>query len=130
MNAQTDIAINRAAAYRLIGLQLVLTVLISSLLLAFINHAQAYSALLGGLAYILPNAFFIRYAFMSAGKETPRHVLRQFYIGEAGKLVLTGLFFAACFIWVRPLHVMTLFMTYVAMIFFQIAGLAAAGARS
>jgi ATP synthase protein I len=129
LNAQTDISINKAAAYRLIGLQLVLTVLISSLLLVFISYAQAYSAFLGGMAYILPNAYFVRYAFMNAGREPPRLVLRQFYIGEAGKLVLTGLIFAACFLWVEPLHVMTLFMIYIAMIIIQMAGFVLMSAR-
>ncbi len=124
MNAQTEITTNRAAAYRLAGIQLALTFVIASLLLAFNGFEPAFSALLGGVAYILPNAWFICFAFGDSGQATPRMVLRRFYLGEAGKLILTGLIFAACFVWIKPLHVIALFATFMVMIVVNLAGTA------
>jgi len=129
LNAQTDITTNKAAAYRLVWSQLVLTIVIASLLFAYIGSESAYSALLGGLAYILPNVWFVRLAFRDSGRSTPQLILSRFYLGETGKLVLTGIVFALCFLLVKPLHVGALFLTYIMMIIVNLAGLALISAK-
>ena len=120
---QTDISANKTAAYKLVGIQFVITILIALLIFIFFTTVAAYSVLLGGLAYILPNAYFIRFAFRESGQQTPHTILRWFYLGEAGKLVLTGVIFALCFALVKPLNVIAIFVTYILMIIVNLAGL-------
>ena len=50
-------------------------------------------------------------------------ILRWLYIGEAGKLVLTGVIFAICFTLVKPINVIALFIMYIFLIFVNLAGM-------
>lgn len=120
---QTDLSANKTAAYKLVGIQFVITILIALPIFILFTTVAAYSVLLGGLAYILPNAYFVRFAFRGSGQQTPHAILRWFYIGEAGKLVLTGVIFAVCFALVKPLNVIAIFVTYILMIIVNLAGL-------
>ena len=83
----------------------------------------ALSALIGGLIYILPNAYFVRFAFRESGRQTAGNILRWFYVGEAGKLVLAGVLFALSFALVKSLHAVVLFTVFIVMIFVNLAGL-------
>ena len=120
---QTDISANKTAAYKLVGIQFVITILVALLIIIFFSTVTAYSVLLGGLAYILPNAYFIRFVFRGSGQQAPHTILRWFYLGEAGKLVLTGVIFAICFALIKPLNVIAIFVTYILMIIINLVGL-------
>jgi len=124
VSEQIDITTNKVAAYKLLGIQLVSSVAIALLLLIFLDKETAYSAILGGLAYILPNAYFVRYAFRGSEEQSPHRIVYWFYVGEAGKLVLTGVIFVICFTAVKPLDVIALFVMYILMIVINVAGLA------
>jgi ATP synthase protein I len=106
-----------------VGIQFVITILVALLIFTLFTTVAAYSVLLGGFAYILPNAYFIRSAFRGSEQQTPHMILRWLYIGEAGKLVLTGVIFAICFALVKPINVIALFVMYILMIFVNLAGL-------
>ena len=123
MNEDTNIKTNRITAYKLLGIELIISLFLAFLLQIFYGGVPAYSALLGGLAYILPNAYFVRYAFKESGQETPDTIVYKFYAGEAGKFILTGVIFAICFATVRPLNVILLFVTYILMLIVNQAGL-------
>lgn len=117
------ITINKTAAYKLLGIQLVISVVAALLLLLYSGVASAWSALMGGLIFILPNAYFTRSAFRGNKQESPGFIVRWFFIGEAGKLVLTAVMFVLCFVLVKSLQVMVLFTMYIAMIIINLAGL-------
>lgn len=51
-----------------------------------------YSSALGGLAAFLPNLYFAL-RISGAAKGDPKKIVRSFYVGESGKLVLTALLF-------------------------------------
>lgn len=122
MRTHTTITINKSAAYKLLGIQLLTAVVITLLLLVFSGAETALSAFLGGLAYILPNAYFVRFAFRESGQQNPRKILYWFYVGEGGKLVLSGVIFALSFALVKSLHVIILFAVFIMMIFVNLAG--------
>jgi len=124
VSEQIDITINKVAAYKIVGIQLILTVILTAILSVYISQESAYSALLGGFIFILPNAYFVRCAFRGKGQQSPDSVLRWFYMGEAGKLILTGVLFAACFVLVKPLNVPALFGVYILMMIINLVGLA------
>jgi ATP synthase protein I len=56
----------------------------------------ALSAVLGGVAAFIPNLYFALRVQQSAGQEA-RKILRSFYIGESGKLLLTAAVFFLIF---------------------------------
>ncbi len=124
MSEQIDITINKIAAYKFVGIQLILTVTLTAVLSVYVSQESANSALLGGFIFIFPNAYFIRCAFRGNGQQSPDSVLRWFYMGEAGKLILTGVLFAMCFVLVKPLNIPVLFGTYIFMMIVNLIGLA------
>lgn len=85
----------------------------------WIGNEVVYSALLGGLLYILPNGYFTYYAFRWAGSHFAYGIVRSFYWGEAGKLALAAVGFALVFRFVAPLHIGALFSVFGLMIALQ-----------
>jgi len=60
------------------------------------SSISAKSALYGGLAALLPNWYFARKINKHKGEEA-RKIVRSFYAGESGKLLLTAMLFALIF---------------------------------
>ncbi len=108
---------NRLAVVKtLLVCQLVCCVIMSVVALAF-DRQTAYSILLGGLICVIPNSYFAYRAFQFQGARAARQIVRSFYRGEAGKLLLTALLFAAVFKWVAPLNALALFGGYCGVLF-------------
>jgi len=83
------------------------------------NAVVAYSALLGGLIQIIPQAWFARQAFRYAGARRVQSIVSAMYWGETGKVVLSAVLFTATFLLVSPLNVGALFSSFVVMILVQ-----------
>ncbi len=97
-------------------------------LLAFLWRAEtALSIALGGLAYLLPHAWFAWQATRYRGARQARKALAAFYRGEAGKYIMTGAIFATVFATVETLDLFALFGAYIGMTALGIALLAFAG---
>jgi F0F1-type ATP synthase assembly protein I len=62
----------------------------------------AYSSLFGSLAVYVPGLIFTVLVMRKLGSDSAAF-LRTAALAEFGKLVLTGLFCAVVFIWVKPL---------------------------
>ena len=93
-------------------------------LLALVGPVAAYSAALGGLACLLPNLLFARFAFRYSASESVGLVMRWFYIGEGVKIIVTVLIFALSIIWVKELNFAAMFITYMVALMLNIHGLA------
>lgn len=113
MSGNKDITINRTAAFKLVYVQLIFTVLLALLSYVYSGLVMAYSVLLGGVVYIVPNIYFVRSAFKSEKVETPQSILSRFYVAEAQKFLLTIVMFAICFALIKPLHAVAFFAAYV-----------------
>lgn len=57
---------------------------------------KALSPALGGMAAFIPNLYFALRMYRSAGQEA-RKIVRSFYAGESGKLLLTAALFFMIF---------------------------------
>ncbi|OEC38013.1 F0F1 ATP synthase subunit I [Pseudomonas sp. 1D4] len=68
-----------------------------------------YSGLCGGLIAWLPNLYFAHKAFRYSGARAAQAIVRSFYAGEMGKLILTAVLFALTFAGVKPLEAPALF---------------------
>jgi ATP synthase protein I len=90
--------LNKHGITRFWMLQLSLVVLLSVFFAVACNAQSAYSALLGGLVCIIPNAFFAVKLFKYQGARAAKQIVNSFYKGEALKIVLSIFLFTVVFI--------------------------------
>jgi len=74
---------------------------------------QAYSAMLGGLLYLLPNLYFTWRALSGQETDSAHRVVMRMYASEIGKMMLAVALFSATFMLVQPLSPFPLFGTFI-----------------
>ncbi len=74
---------------KLVAFQLLLVLMVALISTVFFSAKSGYSALAGGITFLLPNFIFVYMTFAHAGARQTKLVLRGFYAGEAIKLFLT-----------------------------------------
>jgi len=107
----------------LLGLQTT-CLLTAALLLGIWRELAAWSLLLGGLAYLVPQAWFTLQASRYGGAKRAAQSVGAFYRGETGKYILTAAIFAAVFATVQPVNVPAVFGGYIGMMVLGVALLA------
>lgn len=101
-------------AVRVLLAQLGLSMVLAAVFWGMNGYTSGYSALLGGLTCVIPNAF-LALRLAAPRRDLRRGALvRAAYIGELGKLALTVLMFGAVFTQVKPLAAGPLFAGFVA----------------
>ncbi len=98
---------------RIIGLQVVVTVLIAVSLLGFKGVSAAVSALLGGSIGFLPSLVYAKTMLIVKGNE-PRDLLKAHLRAEAYKLLATVVLFFAVFAVFRDVSALILILTFAA----------------
>ena len=83
---------------------------------SFESRLAGYSALLGGLIYVIPNAYFVHRMFRVEGARQVSLMVGNMFRAESIKLALTAVFFAAVFILMEPVHVPALLFTFAVMV--------------
>ena len=94
--------------------QAAVTVVVGLLLGLWIDAVAGTSALLGGLAAIVPNAFLAARLIGSRCGNDASELLRSAWVGAFGKLVLTVLLFGVIFATVRPISGPAVFAGFIA----------------
>lgn len=84
-------------ARKLCRVQLVVLLATATFVLLISGINAATSMILGGLINILPNEVFARILFKENGAQAAKNIARNFYRGEAVKLLLTICLFALVF---------------------------------
>ncbi|GAA0795685.1 ATP synthase subunit I [Marinobacterium sediminicola] len=97
---------------RILLVQAVLILLVSTACLLK-GTVEAYSALIGGMLYLLPNLYFTWRALGNRHANSARTVLVSMYASEIGKMMLAVALFSAAFLMVRPLSPFSLFGTFI-----------------
>ncbi|MEX0603394.1 MAG: ATP synthase subunit I [Marinobacter sp.] len=87
-----------------------------SVLWNFESRLAGYSALLGGLIHVIPNAYFAHRMFRFQGARNMRLMVGDLFRAESVKLALTAVFFAAVFILIEPVHAPALLFTFAVMV--------------
>ncbi len=123
MEKLADNTKNKLAAYKVLVVIALITAAIALILLMGIGRVAAYSAALGGVACLLPNLLFTRFAFRYSAAESVGLAMRWFYIGEALKIVVTALIFALSLMWVKELNFAAMIITYIVALMLNIHGL-------
>lgn len=103
----------RLEAFRVLQLQLVVSLVLTLAAALLSGGVSAYSTALGGCIAWLPNAWFVRKAFMYQGARSVTAIVQSFWAGLAGKMILTAALFALAFVVVQPLSVAGLFAGFV-----------------
>jgi len=93
--------------------QLGLSVVLAMLFWGTNGSVSGYSALLGGLTCVIPNAFLALRLAVPRRDGGAGALVNAAYIGELGKLSLTVLMFVMVFTLVKPLAAMPLFVGFI-----------------
>jgi ATP synthase protein I len=88
-------------ARRLLAMQAGMTLALASALGIFGGVVWALSAMLGGGICVLPNALFAQVIFSEARASASQQIMRRFYRGEALKITVSMILFAATFRYVK-----------------------------
>lgn len=107
-------ASSNALVLRVLLAQAGLTALLAAIFLSIDGPVSGYSALLGGLTAVVPNAFLALRLTVPRRNPGAAALVRAAYLGELGKVALTVLMFGAIFIGVKPLAAGALFTGFVA----------------
>ena len=79
----------------------------------FWNQGVAIAAFLGGMIVVLPNCYFAFRAYRYRGARAAQLIVRSFYAGAAGKMLLTAGMFTLVFVNLRPLNAPAVFIAFV-----------------
>lgn len=107
--------VNRTLAVRLLKWQLIVAVGLILVTLP-LGWQQSLAVGLGAGIALVANAFFVLRAFSRTGGN-PQEIVQDFYRGEAGKLILTILLFAAVFVSYKAVQVPWLFTGFILELF-------------
>ncbi|MBS7598623.1 F0F1 ATP synthase subunit I [Pseudomonas sp. RC2C2] len=100
---------HRWAVFPVLLAQCVVFLLATLALWQWHGAVSGYSALCGGLIAWLPNVYFAWKAFRYTGARAAQAIVKSFYAGEAGKLILTAVLFALTSAGVKPLAPLAVF---------------------
>jgi ATP synthase protein I len=98
---------------RMLMWQFVVGAVLSAALWSVFGRVAGYSAFLGSLTAVVPNLFLALRIMAPRRDPGANALLRAAWVGEAGKLALTVLFFALVFTQVRPLSAAALFAGFI-----------------
>ena len=99
---------------RVLMWQFVIGTVLAAGLWGVYGSVAGYSALLGSLICVIPNAFLALRLMVPRRDPGATALIRAAWIGEIGKLALTVLFFTLVFTLVRPLSAAALFAGFIA----------------
>ncbi|MFI4918603.1 MAG: ATP synthase subunit I [Legionellales bacterium] len=88
---------SKSGIKRLGLVQLSVAVVMATISAVIYDIHTAVSVLLGGLVYIIPNAYFANQVFKFQGARAAKQIMNSFYKGEAMKIILSIFLFTAVF---------------------------------
>ena len=122
-NMGTDEIIrNRATVSKLLVFETITVMLTGFIVFIFSSLEFTYSVILGGFAYILPNAIFAKLSLKISATNSS-NILIWFYVGEAMKIVTTIVFFVLSFFLVEMLNFGLMILTYGLVLLVNLIGL-------
>ena len=98
---------------RVIWWQFLIGVVLAAVLWGVFGKVEGYSALLGALTAVIPNAFLALRLVVPRRDKGAGALVGAAWIGEIGKLALTVLIFTLVFTLVRPLSAAALFAAFI-----------------
>ena len=94
--------------------QVCVSLVVAGALWAWMGEVAGVSALLGGVAVVIPNGFLAARLLKPNRDVSAQAMMRSAWIGEIGKLLLTVLLFGVIFGVVRPIQPPAVFAGFIA----------------
>ncbi|MFT6029724.1 MAG: ATP synthase protein I [Oleiphilaceae bacterium] len=110
------IGIKRPPIFKIFCTQLVVTLLISSVYYLVNGRVAAYSAVLGGLIFVIPQLYFGIKAFMFSGARAIDKIVINFYKGESSKIIIIVIGFTLVFSFTFPVDYFALYSSFIAIL--------------
>ena len=117
-----EIIRNRAIVSKLLVVETIAVMLTGFIVFILSSLEFTYSVILGGFAYILPNAIFAKLSLKISATNSS-NILIWFYVGEAMKIVTTIVFFMLSFLLVEMLNFGLMILTYGLVLLVNLIGL-------
>ena len=117
-----EIIRNRAIVSKVLLFEAFIVVLAGFVFFIFTSLEFTYSVILGGFAYILPNAMFAKFSLKKSATNSSS-ILVWFYLGEAIKVIATIVIFALSFLFIETLNVGLVILSYSVMLLGNLIGL-------
>ena len=108
---------------KVLSAQIGVGAVLTAVLWGLYGTVAGYSALLGSLTCVLPNAFLALRLAVPRRDPGAKALIQAAWLGELGKLGLTVLMFSVVFLLVKPLSVAALFAGFIATQLMTFAGL-------
>ena len=99
--------------YKIFVTQFIATLIAALSAFVLFDLVTGYSVFLGGMVSTLPNAYFAIKAFRYRGARQMAEVVKSFYTGESGKMIITAVMFALVFAGVKPLNELAVIISYI-----------------
>ena len=103
LSSSAIISAKKQAVFRFLFLQFSLLILISLGIFYIVGGLYWYSFVLGAMTSLLPSLYMALRVFGYKGMRPAKDVVRSFYRGEAGKLVMTAVLLSLVFLLIKPL---------------------------
>ena len=117
-----EIIRNRAIVSKLLLFEMI-TVMLTGFIVFILSSLEfTYSVILGGFAYILPNAIFAKLSLKISATNSS-NILIWLYVGEAMKIATTIVFFALSFLLFEMLNFGLMILTYGLVLLVNLIGL-------
>ena len=117
-----EIIRNRAIVSKLLIFEMI-TVMLTGFIVYILSSLEfTYSVILGGFAYILPNAIFAKLSLKISATNSS-NILIWLYVGEAMKIATTIVFFALSFLLFEMLNFGLMILTYGLVLLANLIGL-------
>ncbi len=110
------IGIKKPPIFKIFCTQLAATLLVSAIYYLLEGRVAAYSALLGGLVFVIPQLYFGIKAFMFSGARAIDKIVVNFYKGESSKIIIIVIGFALVFSFIRPIDYFSLYSAFIAIL--------------
>jgi len=102
--------------YRIFLVQVLVTVSICLVFLLVSGYVAAYSSLIGGIIFALPQLYFGFKAFLYAGAHAVHNVVVNIYKGESTKILVIAVSFALVFKFLQPVDYFALYTTFISVL--------------
>ena len=113
---------NRAIVNKVLLFETFIVILAGLVFFVFASLEFTYSVILGGFAYILPNAMFAKFSLKISATNSSS-ILGWFYLGETIKIIATIVFFALSFLFFENLNVGLMILSYSVILLGNLIGL-------
>ena len=104
--------LNKRNIKQLWFIQISVTLVLAALYAVALGFNAAFSAMLGGLVCIIPNALFAVKLFKHQGARAAKQIVRHFYQGEALKIITSIILFTMVFLLFR-ITPLAFFVSYI-----------------